>query len=86
MRIEYRKWTDPNRPLAGKLILRPETPEEQAALEDFREHVASPQRGRKFEIIFRRRAPRVGPEQITGMLRQRLEEAEPGKEGGVHGA
>lgn len=66
MRIDYRLWSDTQKPIAGKMILRPETTEEEQALRLFREHVGSPQRGRKFEIIFKRRV--VGPREMTGVL------------------
>lgn len=68
MRVEYRCWLDTTKPFAGKIILRPETPEEEQALRLFREHVGSPQRGRKFEIIYRRRV--VGPQEIADILRR----------------
>lgn len=69
MRIEYRTW-DGDRPLAGKITLRPETPEEQAELDAFRDHVGSPQRGRKFEVVFRRRKPVAGPDEIHEALQR----------------
>ncbi len=60
MKVTYRKWdaedaTGRKRTFAGKMVLRPETPEEQAELDDFRAHIGSPQRGRTFEVIYRRR-------------------------------
>jgi hypothetical protein len=73
MRVEYRRWDNPTKRYAGKIILRPETPEELADLDSFRAHVGSPQRGRKFEIIFKRRVV-VGPEQMTAVLQQRLQD------------
>lgn len=54
MKVGYRTWGKERR-LAGKMILRCETPEEQAELDTFRAHVGSPQRGAKFEIVFRQR-------------------------------
>ena len=68
MRVEYRLWHEVEKPLAGKIILRPESPEEEQALRMFREHVSSPQKGRKFEIVFRRRA--VGPGTIHRLLQE----------------
>lgn len=61
-------WFDASKPFAGKIILRPETSEEEQALMAFRAHVASNQRGRKFEIIYKRRV--VGPEQMTRVLNE----------------
>ena len=66
MRVEYRLWQDISKPLAGKIILRPETTEEEQALRVFREHVCSPQKGRKFEIVFKRRV--VGPAEMHRIL------------------
>lgn len=71
MRVEYRLWHEAERLLAGKVILRPESPEEEQALRAFREHVGSPQKGRKFEIVFRRRV--VGPGTIHEILKQKVE-------------
>ena len=72
MKVEYRMWNNIERPLAGKMVLRPETPEEQTLLQAFRQHVGSPQHGRKFEIIFRRRV--IGPEMIKRVLDQKESE------------
>lgn len=66
MRIEYKLWHEIERPLAGKIILRPESPEEEQALRMFRDHIASPQKGRKFEIVFKRRV--VNASQIHQLL------------------
>lgn len=46
---------DPQRPLSGKMTMRAESAEGQAGMDGFREHVNSPQRGRKYEIVFRNR-------------------------------
>lgn len=53
--------------LAGKIILTPETPEEEQALREFRAAVGLRQEGRKLEIIYKRRP--VGPEQVARILR-----------------
>lgn len=67
MRVTY-KYMNPSGPLAGKMILRPETPEEAAELERFREHVNSPQQGHvSFEIVFKRRL--AGPRDIERVVR-----------------
>jgi hypothetical protein len=71
VKIEYRKWDNLDRPFAGKIILRPETPEEQAGMEDFRQHIGSPQRGRKFEIIFKRRT--INAQQVAEVLRRHMD-------------
>lgn len=69
MRVEYRIWQDVAKPLAGKIILRPESPEEEQGLRMFRDHIASPQKGRKFEIIYKRRV--VSAPEIHRLLRER---------------
>lgn len=53
MRVEFRIWEDPapDRP-RGKVVLRPETPEELAELDAFRRHVGRHTGGDRFEIVF----------------------------------
>lgn len=44
-----------DRPLTGKLILRPETAEERAQMARFLVHVRSPQDAHRFEVVFKHR-------------------------------
>lgn len=54
MKVRYRMFTDASKPLAGKIILIPETPEEHSALESFLRHVGSKQVGRpRLEIYYK---------------------------------
>lgn len=54
MKVRYRMFTDASRPLAGKIILIPETPEEYSALESFLRHVGSKQAGRpRLEVYYK---------------------------------
>ena len=65
MRAEFRLMPIDHR-FAGKIILTPETPEEESALRSFRQEVGIPQKGRRLEIVYRRRI--VGPEGIMGVV------------------
>jgi len=54
MMVRYRLYTDPGKPLAGKLILIPESPEEYSALTKFLEHVGSKQAGNsRLEVYYK---------------------------------
>ena len=58
MDVKFRYFDRPDGNLLGKIILRPESAEEQAELEKFRVHVKSPQKGRKLEVVYRNRKPK----------------------------
>lgn len=54
MLVRYRLYTDRQKPLAGKLILIPESPEEYSALTKFLEHVGSRQAGNtRLEVYYK---------------------------------
>jgi len=54
-RVDYRLWSREDLPLAGKLIIRPETPEEDERMRKFKAHVGSRQKGRKLEVIYKKK-------------------------------
>ena len=62
MRVELRTFQEPaeGRPV-GKMVVRPETPEELAELDDFRKHVGRHTGGDKFEVVFFPKKPRPEP-------------------------
>lgn len=66
MKIEYKLMSNPGTWMAGKIVLNPESPEEEMTLNAFREHVQSPQRGRKFTIVFKRRG--LAPQELHEAL------------------
>ena len=54
MKVRYRMFTDPEKPLAGKIILVPETPEELSAMTSFLKHVGSKQAGNtRLEVYYK---------------------------------
>lgn len=67
MRAEFKLMPIDHR-FAGKIILTPETPEEETGLRAFRQEVGIPQKGRRLEIVYRRRV--VGPEGILGVVQK----------------
>lgn len=71
MRVEFRKY-ELGRTLAGKIVMRPESFEEQVELDAFRTHVGNRQTGRKFDVVFRPR--KAGPDEIAVALKKVVEE------------
>lgn len=67
MRAEWKMWSDVSKPFSGKVTFRPETPEEERAMRMFKEHVGARNRGRKLEVVYKRRL--VGPRQIGEALK-----------------
>ncbi len=70
MRVDFRTFEDaaPGRPI-GKMVLRPETPEELTDLDAFRRAVDRHSGGDKFEIVFFPKKPRPEPEQAAAAAR-----------------
>ncbi len=52
MRVEFRIFTDPEKPIKGKIIIRPETPEEQQGMDEFKTEMGLPVGERRLEIIY----------------------------------